>query len=194
MNIKKVGDLILEKGPQVGDIIPAEVAMDKCDGAIGKYIETQFIKAGFDLNNGPGPDIKDIGIEIKTKDRSSQSSWSISAVAISPSIDTEAAVKKIQCKMKVHIHVEHDRHAITRTVCYNFDNDMFQTELHDGAVTAIEKIKNGEHGDSNWEIVDAGVCGYFERINGTNSWKYRMKDSAMQYAKNSEHIDSMFTF
>ena len=96
--------------------------------------------------------------------------------------------------MKVQIHIEHNGSEITRTDCYDFENDLFQKEFISGATVAIEKIKNGEHGDGDWETVDAGVCGYFERVNGTNNWKYRMKDSAMQYAKNSDHLDSMFTF
>ena len=71
---------------------------------------------------------------------------------------------------------------------------MFRNDLDAGILQGIADIINKNYDTSlTWPTVQAGNVGSFEKIKGTNQWKFRMTTKQMNYAKNSKHYNSIFT-
>jgi hypothetical protein len=157
----------------VGQMVPS-----KLGGQAGKSIELKLIEQGFDIDQQTsGADIKQLGLEVKSRDIDSISPQSIGSMTpediCAKSYDQTNICEKIQQQFRVKTK---DQKIISAEV-YDFSSPAIQERIRESYEIARQKIINGN--DSSY--IAGGPYGYFERtVAGSRSYEFRLRDTAMK--------------
>ena len=147
----------------------------------GKAFEDILAQTGNPVSKGSGPDYPEYGLEVKTKDISSNSANSVGSmtyedIKLTP-YDESPIAKKIKQQFRVKVNKEG---VIINTRVYDFTPDFIQEKLREAYESARIKIIKGDNSD----YIAGTKFGYFERKKGkdnkeTNSWAFRISVGAM---------------
>jgi hypothetical protein len=181
-NLKKATDAL------VGMIVP-----EQCYGNIGKLVEDEMEKLGYDINRGKGADLLAIGVEIKTRGLEATSAQSISSMTVPDILVTSykdsIIFKKFQQQFRVH-HIKKldGSTVIVSAKMYNFAfpkiQDAVEAAYEAGRAAMIDQVKNcnGQSDDYVRGILTNGspACGYWERKENSNSFDFRFPTVVME--------------
>lgn len=181
-NLKKAEDAL------VGMIVP-----EQCYGNIGKLVEDEMEKLGYDINRGKGADLLAIGVEIKSRGLEATSAQSISAMTSSDvavtSYKDSVIFKKFQQQFRVH-HIKKldGSTVIVSAKMYNFAypkiQDAVEAAYETGRLLIIDQLDNcnGVCDDYIRGTLPNGLpaCGYWERKENSNSFDFRLPTTVME--------------
>jgi len=181
-NLKKAEDAL------VGMIVP-----EQCYGNIGKLVEDEMEKLGYDINRGKGADLLAIGVEIKTRGLEATSAQSISSMTsldiVRTSYNDSVIFKKFQQQFRVHHSKKIDGSTvIVSAKMYNFAlpkiQDAVKEAYETGRSVMADQMKNcdGQCDDYIRGTLSNGLaaCGYWERKENSNSFDFRFPTTVME--------------
>jgi hypothetical protein len=124
----------LNNAIEKGTVIP----MKQYNGNIGRWAEDVLETYGFIINRGKGIDLKDLGLEVKTRLFDSTSGHTVGAMLPEDIIDNDWQAgnnifNKVQMQYRVYYKINHltgDNVVISSKV-YNFTDEHIQKQLKD---------------------------------------------------------------
>lgn len=166
-----------------GTIIP----MIEKNGNIGRYIEKLLIQDNYNIQNGPGPDLK-IGIEIKTRKDDADSGVSIGSVSEKTLFTTPYKNSHISRKCQILFLFSYKENHITKTSeITNVELlDLRDVDIQARLEKAYDEGRNMIINNKNKNLKDfVSTCeyGYFEK-NKDNSYKFRISKGAFKKIRN----------
>lgn len=176
----------IEKGERLNIIFPDK----KDDGFVGREIERILRQRGYIVNSKTaGPDLEEMGVEIKTSRKDTDSRITIGTMRSSSIInntwENTFIYEKTLCQLRiVWQRVDVNLIEIVESKIYNFSHEEIQKKLREDfayiskkMIFLPDKTTTGPHG-----YLSA------EKINGTaDSYKLRIENSAMK--KMMEYVD-----
>jgi hypothetical protein len=165
----------LNNGVKVGDAVPKQYL-----GNVGYEIEARLVENGYALNDGPGPDLHAMGVEVKTRKTNAQSANTVGAMTLDDIKTTPYEKSNVCSKIQRQYRVEYDdmMNEITSEKIYDFTDPYIQQKIKRGYESARKIIIAGAHGD----YVNGGEgIGYFERKrNSESSYAFRIPGPKMK--------------
>jgi hypothetical protein len=150
---------------------------DSTNGHAGRFVESEIIREGFDVDTKGTVDIPGLDIEVKTRDINAISAQTVGSMTpenIKKTPYRESSVyEKIQRQFRVYIR---DNTIIDAKVV-DFSWDIIQQKIEQSYELARQRIIDGL--DDNY--ISGGPYGYFERtVKGSSSYDFRLRDTAMK--------------
>lgn len=161
----KINVIKLNKAIEVGTIIP----MEEINGNIGRWVEDRLEENGYSVNRGKGVDLKQLGVEVKTRKVGSTSGHTVGAMLPQDIINTQWEDSNIHDKIQRQYRVDHKINPLTG------DNIVVGTQVYDFTDFEIQaRLKEA------WEhcqgVLAQGVNSDY--IRGTDKWAYlEMQDT-----------------
>jgi len=157
----------------VGQTVPTKFA-----GMAGRDIEKKLIAQGFKVDQrSAGVDIKNLGIEVKSRDVNSISPQSVGSMTPEDICATPYAQSTIYAKLQQQLRVKTKEQTIVSADVYDFSSPAIQQRIEESYELARQKIINGD--DSSY--IAGGAYGYFERTGaGSRSYEFRLRDVSMK--------------
>lgn len=176
-------------------------AKDCNDGSIGRAIEQELIKQGFNVSNGV-IDLPDYNLEVKTRKSSSKSAHTVGTMTHDDILNTpweETTFKqKLQNQLRVTIDVDSGK-VSSQDVIHLEDDEDIQKELKAAYESAQKKLL--DHYTQTGEILEESYIkgkdgeAFFEYKEG-NSYAFRITDSGMKryvnMAKTAPSFNNLF--
>ena len=164
----------LNKAIQVGDKIP----MKQYNGNVGRWIEDRLEDLGYTINRGYGPDLLDMGVEVKSRKESSKSGHTMASMHPDDILATDWEDSNIFDKSQRQYRVYYDDDSIvTVAEIFDFTDPDIQTLLKESYNEGRKLFPNSANGD-NYFRGDECV-GYFEgQENGY--YQFRLTDAGMK--------------
>jgi len=141
---------------------------------IAKQIETMISDKGWDVQNGPGPDILSAGIEIKSRHLNATSNQTIGSMTTASIINTPYRQSPIYKKIQKQIRVYHNGETVLKASLYDFSDEYVQSKIEEAYESARQKIASGWEKD--W--VPGTSWGSFEKVKGRDSHAFRLPPHA----------------
>ena len=146
-----------------------------------RQIENHIGNQGWDLNNKEGADLKDYGIEIKSRDLDAVSPHTVGSMTIEDIIATAYEQSNVFNKIQQQHRIKIQNGKVVDEYTYDFRADYIQDKIRDCYEAARAKIISGDRS----KYIYGGEYGYFEQsTTSENSYNYRMSDSAMTRIEN----------
>ena len=149
-------------------------------GNVGKLVEDELESLGYIINRGAGCDLKELGVEIKTRTieaTSAQTICKMTELAIIHTPYDQSPVKtKFQQQFRVHHSVEQG--CVVSAKMYEFRDAYFQDKARHAYETARTMIANGNCSDY---VRGDKAVGYFEKTSSIgNSYDFRFPSNVME--------------
>lgn len=167
----------VKSGWMVGEVIPSHIN----DSTRGKYVESIFVKNGFDVNTGKGADFPTAETDSKSRKLGSKSPYTVSMVTEDHLINTNYVNSNVYPKMqKWNMPIYSETHReIVRHEEYDFSSQHIQDIFKEGYESVRSKIAQGV--DSNYVRSDNGyITAEKQRKNG---WQIRIPHAKMKKIK-----------
>ena len=158
----------LKKGIPVGTELPAQQRY----GNIGRWVETELANNGYAVSNDKGVDMPDLGVEVKSRKKESNSNHTVGTMRIDEIIATDYPNSVIYEKFQqqYRVHYSDEGQVVTKEGIYDFSDNYIQRNVAEayesGRKKIIENEENGYHppyvkgtGWGHWEITDS--CGSY---------------------------------
>ena len=164
----------LNNAIQVGEQIP----MEQYNGNIGRWIEDRLEELGYTINRGYGPDLLQMGVEVKSRLESSTSGHTMAAMHPDDILATDWEDSNIFDKSQLQYRVYYDDDSIvTVAEIFDFTDPDIQTLLKESYNEGRKLFPNSANGH-NYFRGDECV-GYFEgQENGY--YQFRLTDAGMK--------------
>jgi len=200
----KVKVIKLKRGIMPGEVIPVA----RRHGDIGRWIEDEIQRRGYSVNRGYGPDLKDMGVEIKTRLESSTSGHTVGSMLGIDIVNTpweqSNVCNKIQRQYRVYYN---DENIVTdRTGIYDFTDPFIQELLREsyeyGRSVLSKYVYEFDHGPDIEATVPSYIKGdkciaYFEQQPETGQFQFRITAYGMRKIETMTRQTSftkLFTF
>ena len=172
MTVKVTG---VKNGIQEKTCVPLD-----CDN-VGYWVEDQLEKNGHNINRGKGPDLKDLGVEVKTRNLSSRSAHTVGRMTTQDIIDTPYEDSHLKDKIQSQYRVEYDQYGnVHSSRVYDFTDTDIQDLLKDSYEKGRAEISQGMFGKNNTKTYGVGI---FQRDNDSEQWQWRITNSGMKKIK-----------
>lgn len=156
----------------IGQVVP-----DSTNGHAGRYTEKLLVELGVPINFGHGPDIEEIGLEVKTRNLNATSPQTVADMNPEDIISTEYkdshVYKKFQQQLRVYIR----------------DNVIVSADVYDFSAPAIQFLIKRAYDHARAQIIQnpeltrtayKSEYGYFERVsNQRRSLSFRLSNDDM---------------
>ncbi len=191
MNVTKI-----KKGIAVGTEIP----MRQNSGNVGKWVEDQLSENGYKINSGPGPDLAEYGVEVKSRKIESSSPHTVGSMRINDIISTPYDQSPIKEKFQRQYRVKYSDlgSVVTEEQVYDLSDDFIQDRIREAYEAGREKIAQNEINGYHPPYVKGTSWGNFEITDSCGSYRFRIPDYVMRkietVAKNSNHFGNLFEY
>jgi hypothetical protein len=147
-------------------------------GNVGTLVEDFLESQGYTINRGAGPDLLDIGVEIKTRTIEATSAQSIGSMTIDDIIATLWEDSPIRAKFQQQFRIKHsiEKGCIVSARMYDFRRDDIQDSMQHAYESARQMIINGNRGSY---IRGDYASAYFEHKD-SNSYGFRLPHGVME--------------
>jgi len=147
-------------------------------GNVGTLVEDFLESQGYTINRGSGPDLLDIGVEIKTRTIEATSAQSVGGMTIEDIISTPWEDSPIRAKIQQQFRVKHssEKGCIVSARMYDFRRDDIQESMRHAYESARQMIINGNRGSY---IRGDYAAGYFE-YKESNTYNFRLPHGVME--------------
>jgi len=159
----------------------------------GQQVHNRLKELGADMQNGPGADIKDLGVEIKSRKINAISAETIGSISpediISTAWENTHLFEKTQT---LHKYKLNEAGNVVSENTFDFSRPSVQEKLKEGyEACRADLIKNGPtknyiHPNGSWV--------YLERIDGKKSYQLRTKKGKELETLSKSTIDDIFEF
>jgi len=168
----------IKHGMVVGSAVPKRDPNDL--GNVGRFTEVTMAKNGHVINPGDGPDLQNLGCEIKSRDQDAVSAQTIATMTLDRVKETPYESSNVCEKFQQQYRVKYDNTAgiITEAKVYDMSYTKIQDQVKLGYESGRAKIANGC--TDKYICGNAGV-GYFEKKSKrSKSYGFRIPNSAME--------------
>lgn len=141
----------------------------------GKEFEQVMSNAGFQINQGIGADLQQVGIEIKTKDVNSGSPNSVGTMTYEDICNKSYEETHIFEKLQKQFRVKIDSGVVIDQELYDFTDPYIQDKIRDAYETARKKMIAGDKSS----YIRGSDYGHFDQKT-ENSWQFRIPVSSMK--------------
>ena len=153
----------LNNAIKVGDKIP----MTQYNGNVGRWIEDRLEDLGYVINRGYGPDLLQMGVEIKSRLESSTSGHTMAAMHPDDIVDTEWEDSNIFAKSQIQYRVYYDDDSVvTCAEIFNFTDPGIQALLKNsynkGRKLLANTDKNYNRGEDCIAYFEGQANGYYQ--------------------------------
>ncbi len=145
----------------------------------GKEFEEVMSGSGFQINQGMGADLKESGIEVKTKDVNSSSPNSVGTLTYEDICNKSYKETHIFEKMQKQFRVVTDEGLVVDQNLFDFTDPYIQEKIEEAYENARQKMINGDKSS----YIRGSEYGHFEQKT-ENSWAFRITVSAMRKIEN----------
>lgn len=156
----------------IGQVVP-----NSANGHAGRYVERLLVEMGVPINFGHGPDIEEIGLEVKTRDLDATSPQTIADMNPEDIISTDYkdshVYKKFQQQLRVYIR----------------DNVIVSAEVYDFSAPPVQELVERAYNHAKAQLVKnpeltrtayKNEYGYFERVSThRKSLSFRLSNDDM---------------
>lgn len=145
----------------------------------GEFVEDLMKSEGYILQNGQGPDIPGLGVEVKTRCNTATSPNTVGKMSVIDIINTPYRESPIAKKIQLQFRVVYDKY--TRETCspkiVDFTDDFIQSKIEFAYEQGREKFKEGMRGP----YIKGSEWGYWEfDKQSSNSYAFRIPDKRMK--------------
>lgn len=153
----------------------------------GWQIEDELVKAGWQLNQGEGPDMQAFGIEVKSRKVGATSPITIGSMTATTIKNTTWAATSISDKCQKIRLVEYDdsfttKFIVIRDEIYDLRHQSIQKLFAEAYKNMQEQFINGSHTATDYVSGDNSMfC--FERIGETDNWAFRLSNTCLKTLK-----------
>ena len=164
----------LNNAIQVGDKIP----MKQYNGNVGRWIEDRLEDLGFTINRGYGPDLLQMGVEVKSRLESSTSGHTMASMHPDDILTTDWEHSNIFAKSQSQYRVYYnDDSIVTVAEIFDFTDPDIQALLKESYNEGRKLFPNAANGINYFRGEDC--IGYFE---GQESgyYQFRLTDAGMK--------------
>lgn len=171
MSLPKVKQFKLSK-----HLIGVSVPQTK-DGHAGRYVEDLIESMGVPINRGEGCDIKDYGLEVKSRDLDATSAHTVCKMNPEDIKSTSYRNSKVFKKFQQQLRVKIKDSKIVSAEVYDFSPLQIQELIEEAYSVAQTKIINGTEED----YISGTHWGYFERTSkDRKEYDFRIACGAME--------------
>ena len=143
------------------------------NGEAGRHIETLLAKEGFRVDTAGPVDLIDYNTEVKSRLETSKASFTIGSMNVEDIKNTDYKNSPIYQKIQTVLIVTHDNKTVKKTETYDLTDPYIQDKIKEAYDYSKQQLINKE------KISTKGY-GYFEQIHDTDSYKFRISNSAIK--------------
>ena len=163
------------------------------NGHAGRFVESELIHQGFQVDTRGTIDIPGLDLEVKTRNLDAISAQTVGSmtpenIKITP-YRQSTVYEKIQRQFRVYIR----DNTIVGAKVVDFSWDIIQDKIEESYELARNRIIEGNTDN----YVSGGPYGYFERtVKGSSSYDFRLRDTAMKKLENMANSTArdLYTF
>jgi hypothetical protein len=186
--------VIVKDAPGLDKILLGLQLPTNINGESGRFVEQHLIENGWPINRGKGCDLLPLGLEIKTRKKSSTSPQTIGGMTYNDIINTAYEHSPIYIKFRQQYRIKtNDLDIVVSVGIYNFDQPQIQQLIKQGYEHAREQLRNNSALSATSYN---GFYGYFERkLEGGNSFDFRLSNSDMETLERmaTSHYSNLFS-
>lgn len=181
----------IENGIKPGTEVPER----QRHGNIGRWAEDQLRSNGYDINNGAGCDIPEMGIEVKTRKVESTSPHSIASMTIEDIIRTpyEDSIVCEKFQSQYRILYSDEGQVVLSDEVYNFSESYIQDRIREGYEGCRREISAIESGGYYPHYIKHGWVQVEIKY---GSYQFRIPNGAMKkiekIAETSDIFNNLF--
>lgn len=185
----------LSRAPKIGDQLNG-VFNPTNPGSMGKVVENTFKNNGYDINQGAGPDLEKMGVEIKSRNIRSTSAHSIGRMNTNDIVSTAWDTTHIRdkCQQQHRVEYDPDTSIVTQSKIYDLTDDYIQSQLEDGYNDIRNTIANG----TTDTYLRSGIVVAERASEKSDSWQLRISNSGMKrikdYSESAKIKNNIFVF
>lgn len=137
------------------------------------------------MNTGKGADFNYYGVEVKSKDITSNSPWTVTSATAKSIISTEFDESTMKEKLQQWLVISLRDGVVINEQCYDFRHPAIQRKFANAYNTFRNALINNEIGNSRFMKVELGQ---FEFDENKGNWSYRIPVSEMTKLFNESTI------
>jgi len=171
------------KLPKAESALKGMIVSKEKYGNVGAEVESVMQDIGYRVSQENEPDLKEIGVEVKTRNTSSRSAHTVASMSISNIIATSYKQSPIFDKFQTQFRVKHDQtfYEVTDAKIYDFTDPAIQKSLENSYEAGRElfrQIKDRDVVAPNYIRGDNCEC-YWERKVG-DTYAFRIPNGTMK--------------
>lgn len=168
--------------------LTGESVPDKEFGAAGRHVEWMLKQKGIPVQNGTGADIKEYGIEVKTRDKDSTSAQTVASMSIESILNTCYKDSVVFEKIQKQFRVTTKDNVIVEDMLYDFSAPFIQELIEDAYETSRKQMCKMQAEGYISDYVPGTHWGYFEKTKKDSaSYSFRLGNGSFK------QIESMAT-
>jgi len=152
------------------------ITVPKDPSQAGLFVEHQLSANGYSVQKGPGPDLEEYGVEVKTRGKDSISPHTIGSMKRLDIINTHYNQSMIKDKMQQQYRVLTQHQTVIKDHVVDFSSRIVQEKLR----TAYEAGRSRMAKGAQDNYVPGTYWGYFEKRPTGDSYIFRIHDHAMK--------------
>jgi|LakMenEpi03Aug12_release.lakeMendotaPanAssembly.Ray.scaffolds.fasta_scaffold00012_55 hypothetical protein len=141
----------------------------------GKQFEQVMSRDGWNINQGPGADLQQIGIEVKTKDVNSGSANSVGTITVQDICSLSYKQTHIFEKLQKQFRITTADGIVTNQDLFDFTDPYIQEKIEEAYEIGRQKIINGDRSS----YIRGSEYGHFEQRT-ENSYVFRIPVGSMK--------------
>ena len=184
----------IKKGIAVGTEIPERQRY----GNIGQWAQDQLANHGYNINTGVGPDLAEIGVEVKTRKIESSSPHTVGSMRIEDIIHTPYDQSNICDKFQkqYRVHYSDEGQVVTGEHLYDLTDEYIQDKIREAYEAGRKTIARNENFGYHPPYVKGTAWGNFEIVESCTGYSFRIPHGAMKKietaSKNAEMFNKLF--
>lgn len=156
----------------------------KDHASAGMYVENLLISRGYQLQKGYGADLKEYNVEVKTRDKDATSPHTIGSMQLSDIIKKDYDASVVKEKMQQQFRVITKDQIIIKNYIVDFSSKIVQEKIREAYELGRNLLAHG-YMDS---YIPGSYWGFFERKKKSNSYTFRITDTAMKQLEDMSNL------
>jgi hypothetical protein len=168
----------IKKGIAVGTEIPERQRY----GNVGQWAQDQLIENGYNINTGVGPDLAEMGVEVKTRKIESSSPHTVGSMRIQDIILTPYDQSNICDKFQkqYRVHYSDEGQVVTEERLYDLTDEYIQSKIRAAYEAGRKTIARNEEFGYHPPYVKGTSWGNFEIVESCTGYSFRIPHGAMK--------------
>ena len=189
MNCLKLNEI--KAGVPVGTPTPER----QQHGNIGRWVEEEMKKQGWELTAGKGVDIPGYGIEVKTRKSESNSYHTVGSQTVEELISTEykSSVIREKFQQQYRVYYSDENQVVVSEGLLDLSSDYIQDRIRDAYEAGRKRIIENEARGIRPSYVKGTIFGHFELSQDKGSYRFRISNRSMKCIETPSKTAKLFS-
>lgn len=189
INIRKIN-----AGVPVGTEVPERQHY----GNVGRWVEHKMREQGWNVTDSEGPDMPEVGIEIKSRKVESSSHHTVGTMSIDKIICTPYDLSPVKDKFQkqYRVHYSDEGQVVVAEGLMDFSDDYIQDKIREAYEAGRRQIIKNQKQGIRLPYIKGTEWGHFEIVQDRNSYRFRIPNHSMKkietISKNSNIFNALF--